>query len=182
MVKRKELISYTLYISKNKIPYEIAEYIITFYYTWVFETKEELQKAIKAIEECYISKMLEFEREMVASFMKKKIYIYMTFDSKGNIVKEKKAVIKQKNFNYGEPNYWDVSKINDMSGLFFNIRCNINISNWDVSNVKNMTQMFWRSEIDCDISDWDVSNVKEMDNIFLYSLIQIPKWYAYNTH
>ena len=112
MVKREELILYTLYISEKKIPYEIAEYIITFYYTWVFKTKEELEKAVS----------------------------------------------KYDNGKYGDSNFWDVS------------------------NVKNMTQMFWRSEIDCDISYWDVSNVKEMDNIFLYSLIQIPKWYAYNTH
>ena len=170
MVKREELISYTLYISEEKIPYEIAEYIITFYYTWVFETKEELQKAIKE----HYNRNLEYEDKMVSLFLKKKHYIYMTFDSKGKIQK--------KNVNYGEPNHWDVSKITDMSGLFFNIRCNINISNWDVSNVKNMTQMFWRSGIDCDISDWDVSNVKEMDNIFLCSLIQIPKWYACSTH
>ena len=166
MVKREELISYTIHISKNTIPYDIAEYIITFYYTWVFKTKEELQKAIKE----YYDRNLDYEKKMVALFMKKKHYIYRTFGS------------EQKNVNYGEPKYWDVSKISDMSGLFFNTRCNINISNWDVSNVKNMTQMFWRSEIDCDISYWDVSNVKEMDNIFLYSLIQIPKWYAYNTH
>ena len=96
MVKREELILYTLYISEKKIPYEIAEYIITFYYTWVFKTKEELEKAVS----------------------------------------------KYDNGKYGDSNFWDVSNVKNMGGMFFESQFNGDISNWDVSNVEDMYGMF----------------------------------------
>ena len=40
-------------------------------------------------------------------------------------------------------NTWDVSKVTDMSGLFWgHENFDENISNWDVSNVTNMNSMF----------------------------------------
>ena len=62
----------------------------------------------------------------------------------------------------------DVSKITDMSGLFFReFPHNINISEWDVSNVEDMSNMFWNnSDFDCDLSKWDVRNVRHMRYMF----------------
>ena len=62
----------------------------------------------------------------------------------------------------------DVSKITDMSGLFYQeFPHNIDISEWDVSNVEDMSNMFWTcNSFDCDLSKWDVRNVKKMRNMF----------------
>ena len=63
----------------------------------------------------------------------------------------------------------DVSKINDMSWLFYSTDFNGDISRWDVSNVKNMEYMFYCAKFNGDISGWDVSNVKDMSSMFSYS-------------
>ena len=62
----------------------------------------------------------------------------------------------------------DVSKIKDMSVLFFELDPhNIDISEWDVSNVERMEYMFDGCEnFNCDLSDWDVSNVEDMHCMF----------------
>jgi len=94
---------------------------------------------------------------------------------------------------YGHLNFWDVSQVNNMSGLFcnseftedihywdvsnvitmeymfFNSKFKGNISNWDVSNVKNMRFMFSGSHFNGDISNWDVSNVAKLNGIFYNS-------------
>ncbi len=64
---------------------------------------------------------------------------------------------------YGHIKDWDVSKVTDMSYLFFN-KSNFNddIGNWDVTNVTNMTQMFWNAtNFNQDLSKWCVSNIAE---------------------
>ena len=118
MVKREELIFYTIYISKKTIPYEIAEYIITFYYTWVFETKEELKKAIKE-------------------------HYTWVFEPKEKLRKDVKEYD-----NYGDPNFWDVSNVKDMKFIFHCTEFNKDISKWDVSNVKDTTCMFDNSKLE----------------------------------
>ena len=67
----------------------------------------------------------------------------------------------------------DVSKINDMSHLFYALgnpifyNFNFDISQWNVSNVKNMFCIFDGCEqFNCDISGWDVSNVTKMSYMF----------------
>ena len=72
-------------------------------------------------------------------------------------------------------NHLDVSKLNDMSGLFGMLYengevkytgfpdFNGDISDWNVSKVQNMAMMFCMFEMfNGDLSDWDVSNVQTM--------------------
>ena len=69
-------------------------------------------------------------------------------------------------------NVIDVSKITDMSELFYKINQNIKMSNidvskWNVSKVKNMQYMFFDChEFNCDLSNWNVSNVENMKGMF----------------
>ena len=69
---------------------------------------------------------------------------------------------------YGEINTWDVSKIKDMSWLFYNkTTFNSDISNWDVSNVTNMSYMFtFARAFNQDIGRWVTSSVTDMKYMF----------------
>ena len=78
---------------------------------------------------------------------------------------EKQETIEPK---YRNPNYWDVSKVTDMSDLFSNCRYfNEDISDWDVSNVTDMERMFESAEsFNQPLNKWDVSSVIDMNSMF----------------
>ena len=79
----------------------------------------------------------------------------------------------------GDISEWNVSNVTDMSYMFYNSKFNGDISNWNVSNVENMYAMFLFSAFSGDISNWDVSNVKNMAYIFGSTPLEKnpPKWY-----
>ena len=68
-------------------------------------------------------------------------------------------------------NNWDVSKVNNMSGMFrAAFLFNQDISSWNVSNVTDMSQMFYEATLfNQDISSWNVSSVTNMSNMFFYA-------------
>jgi len=70
--------------------------------------------------------------------------------------------------SHGTMNSWNVSKITDMSGLFYgNKTMNENISSWNVSNVTDMSYMFCGANaFNQNLNDWNVSNVTNMCGMF----------------
>ena len=76
---------------------------------------------------------------------------------------------------------WDVSNVTNMNGMFFNCKnFNSDISNWDVSKVKDMNGMFWNcKKFNSDLSAWDVSNVKDMRYMFdgCNNMKKLPEWH-----
>ena len=69
---------------------------------------------------------------------------------------------------YGPIGEWDVSRVTDMSYMFFRAKLfNGDISKWDVSSVTDMEAMFYNAAaFNGDLSSWDVSNVKKMFGMF----------------
>ena len=91
-----------------------------------------------------------------------------------NLIKE---TIEKNGLNC-DLNFIDVSKVTDMSNLFWGSRFNGDISGWNVSNVTNMSWMFCGSQFNRDISKWDVANVTNMIGMFVSSAFKgnISNW------
>ena len=62
---------------------------------------------------------------------------------------------------------WNVSNIEDMTGLFYVTNFNGDISNWNIQNLKTMEFMFAHSPFNGDISGWKTDKVTNMRAVFL---------------
>ena len=73
---------------------------------------------------------------------------------------------------------WDVSNVEDMSGMFMCLETTLDLSKWDTSNVVDMSNMFAYSKFNGDISHWNISRVRDMSFIFFKSTFNqdISRW------
>ena len=124
---------------------------------------------MKSIQQ-HITERLQLNKDRVQQYK----YFPETWEELKNIIKQR---IKKEGTKCNLNNI-DVSKITDMSKLFYASKFNGDISKWDVSKVKDMYAMFYFSEFNGDISKWNVSNVKNMKYMFFYSPFNqdISKW------
>ena len=101
-----------------------------------------------------------------------------TYRSSTNLQTTKLKMFKK----YGHSNFWNVSQITNMSGLFYYSQFPGEISKWDVSQVTEMSDMFYESNCNPDISEWNVSNVTDMRSMFANSKFtgNILKWNVSN--
>ena len=88
------------------------------------------------------------------------------------------------NTGYGNIEYWNTSKLTDMSSLGFGPDFNADISRWDTSKVKSMFRMFNEAtSFNQNIGSWNTSNVTSMPFMFLYVSTfnqDISKWNTSN--
>jgi hypothetical protein len=79
-------------------------------------------------------------------------------------------------------NHIDISKIDDLYGLFSSSEFNGDISKWNVSHVKSLNNMFSDSKFNGDISEWDVSGIKNMGWMFYGSAYKgnLNNWKPFN--
>lgn len=66
----------------------------------------------------------------------------------------------------GDISGWDVSNVTNMRWMFSFSIFNGDISDWDVSKVENFRYTFYNSEFNGDISNWNINNVIDMENMF----------------
>ena len=132
-------------------------------------------------------KLRELKEDMTAltslkSYIKEQLVVESELDVLRPTRKsELKAIIRHRIEEYGpkcDLNDIDVSRVTDMSDLFFSSKFNGDISQWNVSSVRNMNGMFYNSQFNGDISKWDVHNVESMLNMFNESRFNgdISKW------
>ena len=114
------------------------------------------------------------QEKLVINSLQEKLVIKKTNQYKyfPKTKKELKDIILQRIKEEGNEvdlNDIDLSKITNMSGMFYNYKFTCDISNWDVSNVRAMSYMFEKSKFNGDLSKWDVSNVRRFTHIFMRS-------------
>ena len=132
-------------------------------------------------------KLRELKEDMtVLTSLKSYIKEQLVEESESDVLRptrksELKAIIRHRIEEYGpkcDLNDIDVSRVTDMSDLFFSSKFNGDISQWNVSSVRDMNGMFYNSQFNGDISKWDVHNVESMLNMFNESRFNgdISKW------
>ena len=105
-----------------------------------------------------------FDKDLVSQ----KVYLYHP-KNEDELVRCIEKELKKQGSN-ANLNCIDVSKITDMSYIFYTVHGkvgNIDISEWDVSNVRWMRNMFFRcGYFNSDLSKWNVSKVENMGYMF----------------
>ena len=157
----KEIIQEKLKIGKTSFMLEklkINSKSNTFGYTP--KTKEELEQIIVKLIEQYGDKAdlndIDISNINDLSFLFSKVNNINGTKRKNNLYK----------FN-GDISKWNVSKVENMEGMFSESNFNGDISEWNVSNVTNMTRMFAHSKFNKDISKWNVGKVINMNCMFI---------------
>ena len=67
---------------------------------------------------------------------------------------------------------WDVSHIEDMTGMFRGAAFNQPLDHWDVSNVKYMDTMFWGSALSYYPSSWIIPESVNQEEMFIFSGVE----------
>ena len=80
------------------------------------------------------------------------------------------GIFAETKFKYIDISDWDVSKVTNMSSMFYDckaLKIVGDISGWNVSKVTDMSHMFYECEsFNQDISSWNVSSVTDMYSMF----------------
>ena len=80
------------------------------------------------------------------------------------------GIFAETKFKYIDISDWDVSKVTNMSSMFYDckaLKIVGDISGWNVSKVTDMSHMFYECEsFNQDISSWNVSKVNNMNSMF----------------
>ena len=134
------------------------------------KTKEELEEIIIKLIEQHGNKadLNDIDISKVYDLT----YLFSKYDKNGH--NKENNLYK---FN-GDISNWDVSKVENMEGMFYCSKFNGNISKWNVNKVTNMQSMFAHSNFNKDISKWNVSNVEDMSHMFADTKFNqdISKW------
>ena len=132
--------------NNTNLPFEICEKIISYIYTYSFQTKAQLKKAISEYPD------------------NTKTYGDCNLWDVSNI-KDMSYLFLESKFNYNISD-WNVSQVTDMSCMFKKSKFNNDIGNWDISNVRYTDGMFYKGRFNFEISNWNNKNIISSDNMF----------------
>ena len=121
---------------------------------------------------CMQTKQLIAENENITKLVKNEICRLGIYANLNHInvskVTDMSDLFYLSSFN-GDISRWDVSNVTSMEYMFMNSLFNGDISQWNVANVQSMNSMFFGSKFDRDLSEWNTSNVKNMRFMFCKS-------------
>ena len=159
---------------------------------WNINSTQNLQDLFESTDTLNTSNVLKFGYDNRWSYFKYKITVddLETITETLNNIEITMTRLKNDGVDRGPIENWDVSKITNMDGWFFDSKItNMNvggkyisndISKWDVSNVTSMKYMFYNAtSFELNISNWDVTNVtgtNSMDGMFYGATKMIAKY------